>query len=60
MIIEVKSSDWPEGMVAGLSRVQRQRLLRAREWVSAQENREVQLKLVIFDELSRLRVMSIF
>lgn len=60
LIVEVKSSDWPEGMLAGLSRRQRGRLLRAREWLAEREEREVHLWLVTFNGRARLRVMSIF
>ncbi|MBK7892692.1 MAG: YraN family protein [Bdellovibrionales bacterium] len=60
LIVEVKSSDWPEGMLAGLSRRQRVRLLRAREWLAEREGREVRLWLITFEAGARLRVMSIF
>ena len=60
LIVEVKSSDWPEGMLAGLSRRQRGRLLRAREWLAERDGREVRLWLVTFEAGARLRVMSIF
>ena len=60
LIVEVKTSDWPEGALAGLSRQQWGRLLRAREWLADCEGQDVELWVVTFDAGYRLRINSMF